>query len=132
MNTHDRITLGGFVALAALTVALFAWLRADIAAVDERLGAVEERLGADIAAVEEGLGADIAAVEEGLGADIAAVEERLGADIERLDARMEQLENGQIDLRERMARLEGELSAVLTIVDVATTRDAPPSGETAE
>ncbi len=121
MNTHDRITLGGFVALAALTVALFAWLRADIAAVDERLGAVEERLGADIAAVEEGL-----------GADIAAVEERLGADIERLDARMEQLENGQIDLRERMARLEGELSAVLTIVDVATTRDAPPSGETAE
>ncbi len=33
MNTRDRITLGGFAALAALTVALFAWLRADIAAV---------------------------------------------------------------------------------------------------
>ncbi len=96
MNIHDRITLGGFVALAALIVTLFAWLRADVAA-----------------------------VEEGLGANIAAVEERL-------DARMERLENGQIDLRERMARLEGELSAVLTIVDVAMARDTPPSGETAE
>ncbi len=85
MNTHDRITLGGFVALAALIVTLFAWLRSDVAAVEERL-----------------------------------------------DARMERLENGQIDLRERMARLEGELSAVLTIVDVAMARDAPPSGETAE
>ncbi len=85
MNIHDRITLGGFVALAALIVTLFAWLRSDVAAVEERL-----------------------------------------------DARMERLENGQIDLRERMARLEGELSAVLTIVDVATARDTPPSGEAAE
>ena len=59
MTTHDRITIGGFVSLALLMLALFAWLRGDIAGLraevrnnSERLSGVETRLAAQNARLD--------------------------------------------------------------------------------
>ena len=68
-----------FVALAMLQVGLFAWLRAD-------MRRMEERLRADAGRTEERLRADIAGSEERLRADIAGLERRTEERFERQEA----------------------------------------------
>ena len=100
---------GHTLALAALIVALFGWLKADIAETNERLAAVE----AGQAALEAGQ----AALEAGQAA---------------LEAGQAALEAGLADLRvalaatsERLARLEGAVA-------VALGRSFPPPPDDAE
>ncbi len=130
--TPTHITLGGFVALAALTVALFLWLHTDmnagLAGVENRLGAqidgVEARLNARIDGVETRLNKRIDEVEARLGARIDEVEDRLGRRIDEVDARIERLEEGQNGIREHMARLDGEIEAVFALAG-PTAAQAP-------
>ena len=75
--------VGLFLAMAALNVGLFGWLRADIAALRDRMAGLEKELRADMAALRDRM----AGLEKELRGDMAA-------------------------LRERMARLEGALTGV--------------------
>lgn len=90
INPH----VGLFVAVAVLMVALFGWLRSDIAAMgarlDERMARIEER---------------VTRIEE----RIARLEERMV----RVEQRIAQLESGQNALTERVARIEGRIEGVL-------------------
>lgn len=73
--------------LAALMIGLFAWLRSDMAK-------VEERLRRDMAKGEERLRRDVTQVEFRLDGKLGALESQIG------------------DLRERMAHLEGLLEGL--------------------
>ena len=85
--------------LAVLIVALFAWLRAD-------MGRMETRLNARIDGVETGVNARV---------DGAKTE---------LSARIERVEQGNMDLRERMARIEGMLDGLRDSIAGRDRRDA--------
>ena len=123
MSTHDRISIGGFVSLGALVVALsglmllqIGWLRDDV---NSRIDGVEERLNDRIDGVEERL-----------NDRIDGVEDRLNARIDGVETRMSGLEEAMRELGERMARFEGTLSAVVALVGPNLTPDAP-GGEAA-
>ena len=85
--------------LAVLIVALFAWLRAD-------MGRMETRLNARVDGVKTELSAHI---------DGAKTE---------LSARIERVEQGNMDLRERMARVEGMLDGLRDSITGRDRRDA--------
>ena len=85
--------------LAVLIIALFAWLRAD-------MGRMETRLNARIDGVETGVNARV---------DGAKTE---------LSARIERVEQGNMDLRERMARIEGMLDGLRDSIAGRDRRDA--------
>ena len=53
------IEVGGFIALAALMVGLFAWLRQDIAAMNIRLSSFEAHTDAQITDLRERMDAQI-------------------------------------------------------------------------
>ena len=97
------------IGLGLLSTGLFAWLRADLVKVEERLRtdmtSVEERLRTDMTSVEERLRTDMTSVEERLRADITTVEGRLRTDNKQLADRIGRLEYGQ-------AKLEGLLEGL--------------------
>ena len=86
------------IGLGLLSTGLFAWLRADLVK-------VEERLRTDMTSVEERLRTDMTSVEERLRADITTVEGRLRTDNKQLADRIGRLEYGQ-------AKLEGLLEGL--------------------
>ena len=107
--------------LAVLMIALFAWLRAD-------MGRMEARLTSRIDGVETQLTARIDGVETQLTARIEGVETQLTARIDgvetQLTGRIGGLEQGNIDLRERMARIEGMLDGLRDSIAGRDRRDA--------
>ena len=114
MSTHDRISIGGFVSLGALVVALaglmflqIGWLRDDV---NSRIDGVEERLNDRIDGVEERLNDRIDDVNDR---------------IDGVETRMSGLEEAMRELGERMARFEGTLSAVVALVRPNEAPDAP-------
>ena len=130
MSTHDRISIGGFVSLGALVVALsglmllqIGWLRDDV---NSRIDGVEERLNDRIDGVEERLNDRIDGVEDRLNARIDDVNAR----IDGVETRMSGLEEAIRELGERMARFEGTLSAVVALVGLNEAPDSP-GGEAA-
>ena len=130
MSTHDRISIGGFVSLGALVVALaglmflqIGWLRDDV---NSRIDGVEERLNDRIDGVEERLNDRIDGVEDRLNARIDDVNAR----IDGVETRMSGLEEAIRELGERMARFEGSLSAVVALVGLNEAPDSP-GGEAA-
>ena len=114
MSTHDRISIGGFVSLGALVVALsglmllqIGWLRDDV---NSRIDGVEERLNDRIDGVEERLNDRIDDVNDR---------------IDGVETRMSGLEEAMRELGERMARFEGSLSAVVALIGPNETPDTP-------
>ncbi len=75
--------LAGFVALAALILGLFAWLRADMRR-----------------------------MEEGLRADMAGVEGRLNERLDRMDERFDRMEARLAAVEHGQAKLEGLLEGL--------------------
>ncbi len=136
MTMQDRITIGGFISLGALVVALggltFVQIDGVEARLNSRIDGVEERLNSRIDEVEERLNSRIDGVEERLNSRIDGVEERLNSRIDGLnsridegEARMARLEEAVRELGERMARFEGTLSAVAALVGLNETPDEP-------
>ena len=96
--------------LAVLMIALFAWLRADMGRMEARLAARgEEREARLIAHIEKG-DADLAARIDGVETQLTS---RIGG-----------LEQSNIDLRERMARIEGMLDGLRDSIAGRDRRDA--------
>ena len=96
--------------LAVLMIALFAWLRADMGRMEARLAARgEEREARLIAHIEKG-DADLAARIDGVETQLTG---RIGG-----------LEQSNIDLRERMARIEGMLDGLRDSIAGRDRRDA--------
>ena len=97
------------IGLGVLSTGLFAWLRADMTRVEERLRTdlvtVEKRLRGNTAEVEERLRTDMVKAEERSRTDLVTVEEHLRADIKQLADRVGRLEYGQ-------AKLEGLLEGL--------------------
>ena len=107
MTAQDRITIGGFISLGALVVALGGLMFVQIDGVEARLNS------------------RIDGVEERLNSRIDGVEERLNSRIDEGEARMARLEEAVRELGERMARFEGTLSAVAALVGLNETPDEP-------
>ena len=129
--------------LAVLIIALFAWLRTDMGRMESRLtGRIEEvetrsaargeemetRLTARIEDVEARQIARGEEMETRLTARIDGVESHLTTRIDgverQLTGRSEGLEQGNIDLRERMARIEGMLDGLRDSITGRERRDA--------
>ena len=95
------VELGGFIGLAGLMVALFAWMRQDMRALREDLRRMEGRINDRFERVE----ARITALEHGQ----ARIEERLTA-LEhgqtKIEERLTAVEHGQARLEERLTALE--------------------------
>lgn len=94
------MTLAGFIALGALIVGQFAWLRQDIR---------ESR---------KELRGEIGSVRKELLGEISSVRGELG-----------ELRNELGELRERVARIEGLLEAVFMRRDLTPFPDPPPTGD---
>ena len=92
MTSTNRMSLGTSIALAALVIALFGWLRADI-------GDLRREVRADIGALRTGVQADM----DGLRQSIA----RLDGRIVSLEDRMTGVESRMASVESRMARVEG-------------------------
>ena len=120
MDPTMMSVFGVGVSMAAILVVGLRSLRAEVTAVETRLGkriddskselrteinAVETRLGKRIDDTKTELRTEINAVETRLGTEINAVETRLGKRIDGLDSRV----NG---LDQRLTLLKGALSAV--------------------
>ena len=110
MTTHDRISIGGFVSLGALVVALGGLMFLQIDDVDSRIGRVEERLNDRIDGVEDRLNDRI---------------DDVNVRIDGVETRMSGLEEAIRELGERMASFEGSLSAVVALVGPNAAPDAP-------
>ena len=125
MTAQDRITIGGFVSLGALVVALGGLMFIQIDGVEARLNSridgVEERLNSRIDGVEERLNSRIDEGEARLNSRI----DDLNSRIDEGEARMARLEEAVRELGERMARFEGTLSAVVALVGLNETPDEP-------
>ena len=78
MTTHDRISIGGFVSLGALVVALGGLMFLQIDDVDSLIGRVEERLNDRIDGVETRM-SDLEEAMWELGERMARFEGRLSA-----------------------------------------------------
>ena len=111
MTTHDRISIGGFVSLGALVVALGGLMFLQIDDVDSRIGRVEERLNDRID-------------------DVNVRIDDVNVRIDGVETRMSGLEEAIRELGERMARFEGTLSAVVALVGLNEAPDSP-GGEAA-
>ena len=125
MTAQDRITIGGFVSLGALVVALGGLMFIQIDGVEARLNSridgVEERLNSRIDGVEERLNSRIDEGEARLNSRI----DDLNSRIDEGETRMARLEEAVRELGERMARFEGTLSAVVALVGLNETPDEP-------
>ena len=96
-----------FFALLVVLVALFGWQRADMAALETRLG---ERFDERFIAMETRFDERIVAMETRFDERF----ERLEAGQSELRERMARIEAGQGELRERMARIEGTVAGALS------------------
>ena len=85
------IEIGGFLALAALMIGLFAWLKADISRLDGRLNARIDDLGQETREAVDRLRGEIVGLRE------------------RLDGRLRAVEHGQAKLK---GLLEGLREAI--------------------
>ena len=99
--------------LAVLMIALFAWLRADMERMETRLTTRGEELEARLTARIEGVETRI----EGVESSIEGVQKDLSTRIDRV-------ERSNIDLRERMARIEGMLDGLRDSIAGRDRRDA--------
>lgn len=115
MTTEARVSLGGFVAVAALIVTLGGWLSAGTS--DLRF-----EMRSEIA----GLRGEIAGLRGEMRDDIAGVRTEMAG----LRVEMAGLREGQAALAERMARFEGRLETVVALRydRGADEPGAPPAG----
>ena len=136
MRMDLRITLGGFIALAALQFATMGWLRADIGQLQDGQASLREgqaALRADVGQLRDGqaslrdeqatLSADIGELREGqaaLRADVAGIGDRLAG----VEQGQVELAAKQSELGERMARFEGTLSTVVALYDRASPEES--------
>ncbi len=88
--------LAGFVALAALILGLFAWLRQDIRALRGEMHGLRDEVNGRIDALRDEMSGRIDALRDGMG-----------------------------ELRERVARIEGLLEAVFMRRDLTPLPDPP-------
>lgn len=105
------MTLAGFIALGALIVGQFAWLRQDIR--ESR-----KELRGEIGSVRKELLGEIGSVRKELLGEISSVRGELG-----------ELRNELGELRERVARIEGLLEAVFMRRDLTPFPEPPPTGD---
>lgn len=89
------------VALAALMVGLFAWLRADLAA-------LRKEMRAEIGELREDMDGKIT----GLRGEIGGLREDMDGKFSRLRGEISLLSKEVAELRERMARMEGLLDGL--------------------
>ena len=101
--------LAGFIGLAALMVALFAWMHLDIRALrGEMRGnmkALREEMRGDMKALREEMRGDMTALRGEMRADMKALREEMREDLRRLEVRLAAVEHSQ-------ARLEGLLEGL--------------------
>ncbi len=138
--------LAGFIALGALILGLFAWLRQDIRALRAEMNALREDMTGKIGALREEMDGKIGALREDMTGKIGALNGKIDALREDMTGKIDALReetngkigalNGKIDalrdevgeLRERVARIEGLLEAVFMRRDLTPVPEPPPSG----
>lgn len=114
INPH----VGLFVAVAVLMVALFGWLRSDMAAMGARLEDRMALLDGRMARLEDRM----TRFEE----RVTRIEDRMV----RIEDRIARLEAGQNALTERVARIEGRIEGVLAFArGSALAEPGPPPRE---
>ncbi|MDE0702119.1 MAG: hypothetical protein F4204_15890 [Rhodospirillaceae bacterium] len=102
--------LAGFIALGALILGLFAWLRQDIRALRTEMNALRDDLIGRIDTLRDDLIGRIDTLRDETNGKIDALREEVG------------------ELRERVARIEGLLEAMFMRRDLTPLPEPPPSG----
>ncbi len=68
------IEIGGFLALAALMIGLFAWLRTDISRLDKRIDGLRQEMQQEIGALRQEMRQEIGALRAEMDGRLRAVE----------------------------------------------------------
>lgn len=104
--------LAGFVALGALILGLFAWLRQDIRA-------LRNELRGEIDTLRNEMRSEIGGLRSEFRGEIEALRNEMRSEIGGLRSEMN-------ELRDRVARIEGLLEAVFMRRDLTPLPDPPP------
>ena len=111
--------LAGFVALGALMVGLFAWLRHDIQTLrgetHDEIGTLRGEMRDDIGTFRGEMRGDIGTFRSEMHDDIGTLRDGIGT-----------LGREMNELRERVARIEGLLEAVFMRRDLTPAPEPPP------
>jgi len=105
--------LAGFIALGALILGLFAWLRQDIRALSAELSALRNEMGE---------------LRNEMGGKINALRDEMGELRNEMGGKISALRDEMGELRERVARIEGLLEAMFMRRDLTPLPEPPPSG----
>ena len=111
--------LAGFVALGALILGLFAWLRQDIRALRNELRGEIDTLRNELRSEIGGLRGEIGGLRSEFRGEIEALRSEMRSEIGGLRSEMN-------ELRDRVARIEGLLEAVFMRRDLTPLPDPPP------
>ena len=68
------VEIGGFLALAALMIGLFAWLRTDISRLDKRIDGLRQEMQQEIGALRQEMRQEIGALRAEMDGRLRAVE----------------------------------------------------------
>ena len=104
------------VALGAMIVSLFLWLRSD-------MQQMRAELKGDIGELRDELKGNIGDLERELKGNIGDLERELKEDIKAVDAKVDDLGDKVVALGERMARVEGKLEFLEHFI---TRQNEPP------
>ena len=113
--------LAGFIALGALILGLFAWLRQDIRALRAEMNALRDDLIGRIDTLRDETNGKIDTLREEVNGKIDTLREEVNG---KIDALREEVG----ELRERVARIEGLLEAMFMRRDLTPLPEPPPSG----
>ena len=113
--------LAGFIALGALILGLFAWLRQDIRALRAEMNALRDDLIGRIDTLRDETNGKINTLREEVNGKIDTLREEVNG---KIDALREEVG----ELRERVARIEGLLEAMFMRRDLTPLPEPPPSG----
>ncbi len=103
------IGIGGFLALAALMIGLFAWLRTDISRMgdrlDGRIGGLRQEMQQEIGGLRQEMHQEIGGLRQEMHQEIGGLRQEIKELRVEMDGRLRAVEHGQ-------ARLEGLLEGL--------------------
>ena len=99
------IEIGGFLALAALMIGLFAWLRTDISRLEKRIDGLRQEMQQEIGGLRQEMRQEIGGLRQEMHQEIGGLRAEIKELRVEMDGRLRAVEHGQ-------ARLEGLLEGL--------------------
>ena len=107
------IEIGGFLALAALMIGLFAWLRTDISRLEKRIDGLRQEMQQEIDGLRQEMQQEIGGLRQEMHQEIGGLRQEMHQEIGGLRQEMRQEIGGlRAEIKELRVEMDGRLRAV--------------------